>query len=185
MANRPFNPMKTRVYNGLQQQYCEGETPDSKQDWECPVSRLDLLPEQPRYEGKGVVSSTCSELNSSWSSVIKSYSFQNYHCWFGLLWVPILFITFPASFSFFFCFWFHNILWPSPHLSEPVHCFSRETKKWLLSGHEYFSWSFLTWLQVLSCFFTKGETLLGSPFWMGPGRGPELWSISEIYPVSA
>ena len=109
--------------------------------------------------------------------------------------LPLLVWTFMSSnpFYYFSSLFFILLLllvsqhtfWPSPHLSEPVHCFLGETKKWLLSGHEYFSWSFLTWLQVLSWFFRKGETLLTPPFWMGPGRDPELWSISEIYPVSA
>lgn len=71
--------------------------------------------------------------------------------------VPILFIIFPASFSFSSCFWFHNILWLSPHLFEPGHCFPGETKKQLLLGHKYFSRGFFTGLQVLSCFYRKGR----------------------------
>lgn len=44
--------------------------------------------------------------------------------------VPMLFMNFSSALLVSFCFWFHNILWPAPTLSEPIHCFSGETD-WL------------------------------------------------------
>lgn len=39
-------------------------------------------------------------------------------------------MNFSSALLVSFCFWFHNILWPAPTLSEPIHCFSGETD-WL------------------------------------------------------
>lgn len=44
--------------------------------------------------------------------------------------VPMLFMNFSSALLATFCFWFHNILWPAPTLSESIHCFSEETD-WL------------------------------------------------------
>lgn len=72
--------------------------------------------------------------------------------------VPTLFIIFPAFFSSF-CFWFHNILWPALCFFEPVHCFSGDTKKQLLSGREFFSWGFLTDNKLSPTSAGRGEVL--------------------------
>lgn len=80
-----------------------------------------------RQGEKGVVNSSCSELNPLLGNVIKSYTFQNYHCWSGLLQEFQPFLLFFQHFFLLLLLLVSQQLWPAPHLFEPVHCFSGDT----------------------------------------------------------